>query len=176
MALTLFTLMNLIIFLVSLIPYWKEKEYYTSVPLLLIGCSFLLMVINDLMEIIEPSLMNVMHVYFWTFMFAAFLTLRKKRVEYFLLYALVIIIPLSVSNVYGLLFTTTSEVIAYAIVMVYFFNLGLEEDKVMKYAGFTGVLSTALLMLNVITCETCFKYYFPTGLLAIAFTLTCLNA
>jgi len=165
---SLIGVISLIIFLVLIIPYWKERPEYISFPLLLLGLSFFIYFLNDLVGFMNANNLRIFHAYFWVFMFSIFMFLYKKKFEYLVPYVFLIFFPVLLSHFFFMDLLVSVEIIAYLISSLLFFGFAFNKPKEMKYASFIGISACLLLIFSSLSKTT---YAFPLSLLGLAFSL-----
>ncbi len=172
MMISLIGVISLLIFLVLIIPYWKERPEYISFPLLLMGLSFFIYFLNDLISFMNSNNLRVIHSYFWVFMFCVFMFLYKKKFEYLVLYTFLVFFPVIISHFFFIELVIAVEVIAYIISALLFFGFAFNKPKEMKYASYIGVIACVLL---IFTSFAKITYAFPLSLLGLSFSIIALK-
>ncbi len=175
MSLTLFSIVMLVIFFISLIPYWKDMPYFIAIPIALMGGSFFLIFLNDLANFIEFEILTIVHTYIWTFAFAASLFMAYKKIEPMVFYLAIILFPFGGYSIFGLQFVQALEITAYIVTAGLFYSLLLHNEKYAKYSGIVGMSASIILVFNATTCIGCYSFVFPYALLALAFGLWLAN-
>lgn len=171
MVLTLFGMINLAIFIICLIPYWKDYPDYISFPVSIMGASFFLLFLNELIGFSNQLLLMSIHLYLWIFAFAFTFFMYYKKIQPMILYSTMIFFPPAMSALFGLEFIQAVGAVGYLVVASLFYQLLMESKKIFKYSAIIGISSSIILMFNSLVCIGCTNMLTPYSLLALSFSL-----